>query len=235
MIENLEYRLRDPDDNHPAGRFEVDASKVFIDGVTSGYGPMLDETRRDSVHNLLAKTYDGEGRITVGFDIDMYGRGWKPDPLQRAHRVLAMLGQIEAAAARQGVNDPRIRFTVPFEQFASDKFTISFAQPQGTEQAAAAKIQAGMFRAAGLLPFNGVSAVGHIKADYDADNGFSLYSRKDGFIVPTMWSDLAATPEDGRVELVSGPAPVGTERLAQARLVALIGIIWALDPIAPLD
>ncbi len=232
MIENLEYRFREDEDKRRAGLFEIDAPKVFIDGVTSAYGPMLTEVRTTPAQSILQRTYDGDGGVNLWFDLDMLGRGWKGQPADRAVRVLAMAAQIDAVANLQGIGDPRIRFTAPFVRYAPDDFGVSFTQPQGDERVTATRIEDGMLRAAALLRMNPtkVDDRAHIRAVYSNENGLSLRTRRDsrGDVLST---DPDATPKNGRIEMIGNSYYTDDRKEAQARLIALIGIISALDPI----
>lgn len=230
MIEHLEYRFRESPDKRRPGLFEIAAPKRLVDLVTSGYGPMLDETRANAVQKLVQRTYDGEGGITLWFDLDMLGRGWKGKSEDRAQRALALAAQLDVVATSKGMADPRIHFTAPYVRYAPDDFSVSFVQPQGDPRVTAIRIEEGMWRAAALLPSGPTNNRDHIRAVYSNDNGSSLRTRRDsGGDVLSI--DPDATPEPGRIEMIGNTYYMDEKKEAQARLIALIGIISALDPI----
>ena len=231
MIENLEYRFHKADDTHRVGFLEIGAPKLFIDYVRSSQGAMHDEVNSDPARGVIKQTYDGDGGLNLGFDLDMHGLGWRGQAADRAIRALAAIQQLNMVAHRRGIADPRINFTPPLG-IIGPVFKVSFVRPDGDEETTAAKIGVGMLEGAISLRRVGEKRDEreYVRATYSAAAGFSLYSRRESSD-PILSSTLYEEPGNHLVELVSDRTQGAIRKEAPARLIALIGIISALDPI----
>jgi hypothetical protein len=239
MAEGLVYRFKEETDRGTP--IEVTAPKSLVDDVTSRYGALHRDTRERKGRRVHGRHYDGQGNVTLDFDLNTNGIPYfEGEAHLRSIVTLEVLADLDMAAQRRGLEDSRVNFILSpprrsyLEDFttsdlADDFFRVSFEDPNpdGDPVETAQKIQAGMKRAADLwLMYNTRDHGLLVDARYDfSAPGYELRMgpfRADGVVLS---ADPTVEPTPGRINLFDP-----NRKSAEERLAALVGIISALNP-----
>ena len=235
MANELHYHFKD--ETTRGTPIEVTAPKSLVDEITSGQGPLNNEMRTKPDHRVVGRHYDGQGNVTLDFDLGTNGLSYfHGNAHTRSGITLEILAQLDMAAQRRDMSDPRIAFSLsPFGMYShsqsdssvkgGDFFKLSFAQPEMDIEELRGKIQQGMTRAADLFGIYNASDHSLAAAVSSSDEGVLKLRmgpfRPDRVIMET---DPAALVRAGRIDLFDPSRSSPEERLA-----ALVGIIYALD------
>lgn len=233
MTEGLTYRFKED-----AGRgtpLEIIGPKRLIDEATfSPQGPLHSDAKAAPGQSVLGRHYDGQGNVTLDFELESNGIPYFHGPAHiRSRKTLEIVAQLDAFAHRHDAADPRITISLsPVERTygvsEEDCFGILFERPHGEAAELAARIQSGMVRAA--KPLYLYESRDHSTGVYCTvvdELGLNLTMgprREDEQLI--MATDLAVSSPEGRIDLLGAQ-----NRSPEERLTALLGVIFALDPI----
>ena len=237
MAEGLRYQFRE--DTRRGTPLEVTAPKSLVDYVSSGRGPLHANTVGRPDRRVFGRRFDGQGNITLDFDLGTNGVSYFHGPANiRSGITLEIIAQLDMAAKREGLSDPRVDIALlPLDRYSGgwdhstpvedEFFRVSFEQPNVDDDTMAKKIRQGMIRAADL---------GHMYNSHDHSVGFAVeLSDKGGLDLRMgpfradrhiMTTDPMARIHQGRIALYDPFRGAAEERLA-----TLVGIISALDTI----
>ncbi|HJM04359.1 MAG TPA: hypothetical protein QF549_01835 [Candidatus Saccharimonadaceae bacterium] len=110
MVEHLEYRYKP--ETRRGGPLEVVVPKTFLDEVTGSRGPILDELKMKG-QRLMGRRHDVPGGVVLDFDLETNGVPYFAGPAwTRVGHTLSIIAQLEIAAARRDVSDPRFCVTI---------------------------------------------------------------------------------------------------------------------------
>lgn len=244
MTDRLEYRLVGPAKRQRGGSIEIAAPKALVDGATAMRGPLLDHVRAPRTHKVMSTTYDGQGGALISFDLNNLAQSYySGSSAERSLKTLDIITHLDGYAHRQGIPDPRLTIGTshigadPDASFYSrelDDFRISFEHPAVDDATLAENIRVGMVWAAGNLYLHSSERESEEQVSVHYTDHSGLVMRARGVQqFPVFASDRRATPPEGRIEVAGAPTQPGNAKEAHARLVGLIGIVRALDPLPP--
>lgn len=245
MRDRLEYRLVGPAKSRE-GLIEIAAPKDIVDGATSLSldSPLLRELRAAPSLKVMTRSFDSQGRVIISFDLEKLPNGYFSGPVaERSARTLDLITYLDMYANRRGAPDPRISIRssrasralgLPEEEGAHlmDMFRVSFERPKVDDDSLVERIRFGMVWAAKNLHLHQPIGVNDqmISVSLSEQTGLVLGTHgADQF--PVLEADLEAETKEGRIELSGDSLGARRGNDSHSRLVALVGVMRALDPL----
>lgn len=238
MKDRIEYRCRPEDGRRNGYHLEIVTTKKIADYVTAAHGPMLDQIREPETRRVVTREYHGDGELSLIFGRPS-SRGWTGTPVDRAADIMGVVAQIDAVAKREGWSDPRLQL-LSEETDATEGFfplvepILSFERPAGGDEELVAKIHRGLVLAAKPLPYDrGFSSTnsGITRADIDAERGLRITIGESNTRHIFKEGVRPGSESDARIELHGEPVASHDRYAAHARILAITGIVSALDPL----
>ena len=228
MVEHLEYRYKP--ETRRGGPLEVVVPKTFLDEVTGSRGPILDELKMKG-QRLMGRRHDVPGGVVLDFDLETNGVPYFAGPAwTRVGHTLSIIAQLEIAAARRDVSDPRFCVTIDSDSvhgFDLGDLRVSFDRPSMDDNVFQDKMRDGMIHAADLChQYNASDHSDVVAIDLDNEKSLDVYMgpfRRDRRLI---FQTAPNTPLGKRIDLHKTGMGDKGERFA-----AIIGVIATLDPI----